>query len=127
MKEGGFKINTLQYATQLGLSDNWLFALNLKTDIPFLWNLPVRLFADVATFSDAKRLNPSGAAVLYEAGIEVYLGDYLSVYLPLVMSKDFSEYTKSIYPENRFLKTISFSLNIGNINWFNTPSKILKM
>jgi hypothetical protein len=127
IKEGGFKVNTLQYATQLGLTDNWLFSLNLKTDIPYLWNLPVRLFADVATFADAKRLNPSGASVLYEAGIEVYWGEYVSVYLPLVMSKDFSEYTKSIYPENRFLKTISFSVNIGNLNWLKSTRKILRM
>lgn len=125
MKEGGFKVNTLQYASQLGLSDDWLFALNIKSDIPF-WNLPVRLFADVATFSNAKQQNPSGAAVLYEAGVELYLGEYLSVYFPLVMSKDFTEYTKSVYPEKRFLKTISFSLNIGEINWMKLPSLILK-
>jgi len=123
MKEGGFKVNTMQYATQLGLSDNWLFALNLKTDLP-LWNLPIRLFADVATFSNAKETNPSGATILYEAGLEVYISDYLSVYLPLVMSKDLSDYTKSMYPESRFLKTISFSLNIGNINWLKLPSKL---
>lgn len=126
MKEGGFKVNTLQYASQLGLSDDWLFALNLKTDIPF-WNLPVRLFADVATFSNAKQLNPSGATILYEAGVEVYLGEYLSVYIPLVMSKDFTDYTKSVFPEKRFWKTASFSLNIGNINWMKLPAKILKM
>lgn len=126
MKEGGFKVNTLQYASQLGLSDNWLFALNIKSDIPF-WNLPVRLFVDVATFSDAKQNNPSGATVLYEAGVEVYISDYFSVYLPLLLSKDFSEYTKSVYPENRFLKTISFSLNLGRLNWMQLPAKILKL
>lgn len=126
MKEGGFKVNTLQYAAQLGLSDDWLFALNLKSDLP-LWNLPIRVFADVATFSNAKQMNPSHAAILYEAGVEVYISDYLSVYLPVVTSKDFSEYTKSIYPENRFLKTIAFSLNVGNIKWTKLPGKILKM
>jgi hypothetical protein len=59
--------------------------------------------------------------------VEVYISNYLSIYLPLVMSKDFSEYTKSVYPDNRFLKTISFSLNLGNINWSKMPSKLLKM
>lgn len=126
MKEGGFKVNTLQYSNQVGLSDDWLFALNIKTDLPF-WKLPVRLFADVGTFSNAKKLNPSGATILFDAGVEVYIGDYLSIYLPLVMSKDFSEYTKSVYPDNRFFKTISFSLNLGNINWGKIPSKILKL
>ncbi|WP_106525055.1 M1 family metallopeptidase [Taibaiella chishuiensis] len=126
MKEGGFKVNTLQYSQQLGLTDDWLFALNIKTDLPF-WNLPVRIFADVATFADAKRINPSGAGVLYEAGLEVSVTDYITIYLPLVLSKDLSEYTKSVYPENRFLKTIAFSINLDRINWLKLPSKILKM
>lgn len=126
MKEGGFKVNTLQYSQQLGLTDDWLFALNIRTDLPF-WNLPVRLFADVATFADAKRINPSGAGVLYEAGVEVAITDYLTVYLPLILSKDLNEYTKSVYPENRFLKTISFSINLNKLNWLKLPSGILKM
>lgn len=125
MKEGGFKINTMQYAAQLGLSDDWLVSFNLKSDLPF-WNLPIRLFADVATFSGARQSNPSGATVLYEAGIEIYGGEVFSLYIPLVMSKDFSEYTKSVYPENRFLKTITFSLNLGDFKWLDLPVKILR-
>ena len=126
MKEGGFKVNTMQYAQQLGLSDDWLFALNIRSDLPF-WNLPVRLFADIGTFSNAKTINPSGAGILYEAGVEVNILDYVTVYLPLVLSKDLNEYTKSVFPENRFLKTISFSINLNNVNWLKLPSKILKM
>ncbi len=126
MKEGGFKINTLQYGAQLGYSDNWLLALNLKTDLP-LWNLPLRLFADVATCANMKQNSPSGAVLLYEAGIEIYISNYLSVYLPLVMSKDYADYTKSIYPENRFLRTIAFSLNLGDMNWSKLTSSLLKM
>jgi len=126
IREGGFKVNTLQYAAPLGLSDDWLFALNIKTDIPF-WNLPVRLFVDVATFSRARQLNPSGAGVLYEAGIEIYAGEFLSVYLPLVMSSDFSDYTKSVYPDKRFWRTVSFSLNLGQVNWHKIPSQLIRM
>lgn len=126
MKEGGFKVNTLQYASQLGLSDDWLAALNIKTDLPF-FNLPIRLFLDVATFSNARQMNPSGATVLYEAGVELFAGDYASIYIPLVMSKDFNDYTKSVYPDNRFFKTITFSLNLGNIEWMKLPGKILKL
>jgi hypothetical protein len=116
----------MQYATQLGMSDDWLVSLNIKSDLPF-WNLPVRLFADVATFSGAKQTNPSGATVLYEAGVEIYISNYFSLYLPLVMSKDLTDYTKSVYPDNRFLHTISFSLNLANINWMKLPAKILRM
>ncbi|WP_157977256.1 M1 family metallopeptidase [Taibaiella helva] len=126
MKEGGFKVNTLQYSSQLGLSDDWLVSLNIKSDLP-LFNLPIRLFADVSTFSNARQMNPSGATVLYVAGVEIYSADLLSIYIPLIMSRDFTDYTKSVYPENRFLKTITFSLNLGNVDWMKLPGKILKL
>lgn len=126
MKEGGFKVNTLQYASQLGLSDDWLLALNLKTDIPYL-NLPIRIFADIGTFSDAKLQNPSGASVLFDAGLEFYVSDYLNVYFPILLSKDFKDYTNSVYTDKKFMRTITFSLNIGNINWTKMPRKILEM
>ena len=58
MREGGLKVPTPLYASPLGRSDNWLAALNIKTDLP-LKKLPVPLFADVATFADAGKLNPS--------------------------------------------------------------------
>lgn len=124
-KEGGFKINTLQYANQIGLSDDWLFALNIKTDLPF-WNLPVRLFADIATFSGAKQQNPSGAGVLYAAGIQLYAWDYLTVNIPLIMSKDYKEYKDAVLGKNSFAKMITFSINLGNINWLKLPRKILE-
>lgn len=125
MKEGGFKINTLQYANQIGLSNDWLFALNLKSDLPF-WNLPVRLFADIGTFSGAKKQNPSESALLYVAGLEVYISDYLTINLPLVMSKDYKEYVDGILGKGSFAKTISFSLNLSKIDWLNGPSKLLR-
>ncbi len=126
MKEGGFKVNTLKYASQLGLTDDWLFAVNLKTDIPYL-KLPIRLFADFGTFANAKQQNPSGASVLYDAGIELYISDYLNIYFPLILCKDFKDYTNSVYTDKKFARTITFSLNIGNINWTKLPVKILSM
>jgi hypothetical protein len=118
MKEGGFKINTLQYTNQIGLSNDWLFALNVKTDLPF-GNLPIRIFADLGTFSNAKKLNPSESALLYVAGIEVYLSDYFTINIPLVYSKDYKDYIDGILGKGSFAKTISFSLNLGNIDWLN--------
>ncbi len=126
IKEGGFKLNTLQYGAPLGMSDNWLLALNIKTDLP-LWNLPIRLFADVATCSNMKENSPNGASLLYEAGVELYLGSFLSVYLPVVSSKDFTDYGNSIYPQNRFLKTIAFSIQLGDIQMNKLSSFIFGM
>jgi len=120
MREGGFKINTMQYANQLGWSDNFLVSLNLKSDLP-IWNLPLRIFADVGTFSGAKLSNPSGSGILFDAGLELYLGNFISVYVPLLMSADFKDYTTQMYPNNRFWHTISFSINLAQINWTRLP------
>lgn len=125
MREGGFKINTLQYSNQLGLSDNMLFALNLKSDLPYT-RLPIRVYADIATFSGAKRANPSAAALVYSAGLEVYISNYVSVYLPLLNSKDYAEYTKSVYPMHRFLRSIAFTINLDNLRWHRLPEQVLQ-
>ena len=115
MLEGGFKVPTPLYISQLGRSDNWLFAVNLSTDIP---KLPLRLFLDVGTFSNAARLNPSGQKILSDAGVEVPLFyDVVSVYFPVVLSKDFKDYMKSMYGNKVFANSIVFRLDLNKINW----------
>jgi len=126
MREGGMKIPTPLYASPLGRSDNWLAALNLKTDLP-LKKLPVRLFADIATFADAGKLNPSGNKVLFDAGVEIYILDVVSIYVPVVMSKDFNDYRKSISGKTGLLDAVTFSINLQHINWLKAPSGIFKL
>lgn len=126
MREGGLKIPTPLYASPLGRSDNWLAAINLKTDLP-LKKLPLRLFADVATFADAGKLNPSGSKVLFDAGLELYLFDVINIYLPLVMSRDFNDYRKSISGRTGLLDNISFSINLQNTNWLKAPSSVIRL
>ena len=126
MREGGFKIPTPLYADPLGRSDNWLVALNLKTDLP-LKRLPIRLYMDVASFADAAKLNPSGSKILYNGGVEIHFLDILNIYLPLVMSKDFKEYQQSISGNDSILDGITFSLSLHKINWLKAPSGVLKL
>lgn len=116
MMEGGFKIPTPLYASQLGRSDNWLFAANLSTDIP---KIPlVRLFLDVGTFANAQNLNPSGQKLLYDAGFEIALPyEIISVYFPVVMSKDFNDYMKSMYGNKVFANSITFRIDLNKVNW----------
>lgn len=125
MKEGGFKVNTLQYAMPVGTSDNWLMSLNLKSDLP-LGKLPVRVFADLG-FTPSQPLSASNSMqVAFDAGLEIYLFDWASVYVPLFMSGNYNDYVKSIFPKDRLLKTISFSINLGSIDWgtfLRSPSK----
>jgi hypothetical protein len=127
MQEGGFKIPTNLYANVLGRSDNWLLALNVKTDLP-LGKLPLRVYADAVTFADASVLNPSGTKVAFNAGLELHLfEDVLSIYAPLLMSSDYKDYISSMYPKNKFLKSIAFSLNIQNFNLLRTHEQIFSL
>ncbi len=117
MLEGGFKVPTPLYASQIGRSDNFLAALNLSTDLP-LGKLPLRLFLDVGTFSNAGKLNPSGQKVLYDAGFEIALPyDIISVYFPVVLSKDFKDYMNTMYAGKVFGNSISFRVDLHKINW----------
>lgn len=127
MREGGFKIPTSMQNPIIGRSDNWLVSLNLKTDLP-LGKLPLRLFLDVGTFADATTLNPSSNKYLMDGGVEIYVPylNCLSVYIPLVMSQDFSDYLKNIYGDKHFGKSIVFSLNLQNVNWLRMPRKVMK-
>lgn len=125
MQEGGMKIKTNLYANPIGENDNWLAAVNLKTDIPV--QLPVRLplkfqlFLDASTYAKADKLNPSGNKLIYDAGVQLnVLGDIFVVYVPLLMSKDFKDYGKSIYGKKRFENTVTFALNLSRLNFLKT-------
>ena len=121
MQEGGFKVRTVQYASPIGISDNWLAAINLRSDLPIKFPVKLQVFLDAGTFANAGKLNPSGNKLLFDAGLELHLlGDVFTLYAPLFMSKDFRDYTKSVYTKNRFLNTMSFSLNLAGINFLNT-------
>lgn len=121
MQEGGFKVRTVQYASPIGVSDNWLAAINLRSDLPIKFPVKLQVFLDAGTFANAGKLNPSGNKLLFDAGLELHLlGDVFTLYAPLFMSKDFRDYTKSVYTKNRLLNTMSFSLNLAGINFLNT-------
>ncbi|MBP6623612.1 MAG: M1 family metallopeptidase [Chitinophagaceae bacterium] len=121
MQEGGFKMRTLQYASPIGLNDNWLASINLRSDIPIKSPIKLQVFVDAATFANAKKLNPSGQNAVFEAGLELHLfSDLLVVYAPFILSKDFKDYSKQIYPKNRFLHNMSFALNFSQLNFRKT-------
>src|SRR5690606_1837043 len=71
IREGGLKIPTPYYANPLGRSDNWLAAINLRTDLP-LGKIPLQLYLDISTFADADKLNPSGQKILYSGGLNLH-------------------------------------------------------
>ena len=124
MHEGGFKIPTPLYASPIGRNDNWLAAVNLETDIP---KIPyIRLFLDAGTYANAAQQNPSTNKFIYDGGVEVHiLYDIVKIYVPLVMSKDFRDYMKSMYPGKTLQNSIVFSIQLQNIDWLKLPSNLI--
>ncbi|WP_447641268.1 MULTISPECIES: hypothetical protein [Chitinophagaceae] len=126
-RDGFFKLpgSVLLYQTNngstLGLSDDWLAALNLAADIPDNYNFlkPVngtlKLFFDIGTYSDLWRDQPAAGRFLYDAGIQVSLCKSLvNVYVPVLYSKVFRDRYKNVYAgQSYFWKTISFNINLS--------------
>ncbi|RQO31238.1 hypothetical protein DBR32_04515 [Taibaiella sp. KBW10] len=115
LKEGGMKMPTLMYSNPIGLTNDWMAALNLKIDLPI--GLPIQIFADFMTFAKAKEVNPNQSRFLYDAGITVKLTPYLDVNLPILMSPEYTEYKTSILGKNAFGKTITFNVNLDKLYW----------
>lgn len=78
--------------------------------------IPLKVFADVGTYSDAWKQNSGLDHFLFDAGLQVsILKETINIYLPLLYSKAYSDYIKTVLPQkNRFLKTVSFSIDISN-------------
>lgn len=125
IKEGGLKIPTLMYANQVGLSNNWMAAINLEVDLPI--KLPFQLFADFLTIADAKNVNPAGSKWLYDAGISFKVMRALNVYVPLLMSQEYTDYKTSVLGKNAFLKSVTFKLDLDKVYWPRFQRSVLGM
>ncbi len=126
MREGGFKLNTTKYINPIGKTDDWLLSLNVKTDIPI--NIPLvnpKIYFDVATFSNAKRELGSGSNSISELGVEFQASSILSIYVPIALSSDLKNYTRSVFSEKRLLNSISFSVTLRDKDIFNTQKIVL--
>lgn len=134
IRDGGFKVRTDLYQDKIGKSDNWLAALNLKSDVPDKLNplqvlpfrIPLKLFLDIGTYAEAWQKNASTGRFIYDGGFQLSIGkDLINVYFPLVYSKVYSSYLKSVYPRKQiFAKNISFSIDIQRFRlhrFFNIP------
>jgi len=121
MQEGGLKIPT---QNNIGRSDNYMLALNLKSDLPI--NLPIRLFLDVSNYTDPSSAN-GNSKILYDGGIEFHLSnDALLINIPLIMSDNFNNYLTNTYgASNAFGRSVTFSLKL-NSNWLRFTEDILK-
>lgn len=125
IRDGGFKVRTDLLSNKIGKTDDWLTAMNFTTTIPKKVNplellpvkIPVKLFADIATYSDSWKTNSGTPRILYDAGLQLsVLKNTINVYVPLIYSKVYDDYFKSTITEKRFLKSISFSIDVQNLS-----------
>ncbi len=127
LQEGGFKIPV---HGNVGQSDNWLATLNLLSDLP-IRKLPIRLFLDAGLSPNPSPSvnNPNETKFLYDAGLEIYIvKNVAAFYIPLVMSGDFRDYLTATYgSKNVFLRSITFYIQLQNLNWLKAPARIVKL
>lgn len=106
--DGFFKINT-----PVGQTWDQLFALNIKTDIPGF--LPLQLYADFATYTNAGSAFQGSTILPWNAGVVIaIIRDKIEIYLPLFMSEDI----KQVYAINnlKFINRISWMIRFDEMN-----------
>ncbi len=133
-RDGFFKVRTDLLSSKIGKTDDWLVAVNLTTTIPkniiplelLPLKIPVKFFLDIGTYAEAWQKNSSTGRFLYDAGLQVSLiKNVLNVYFPLAYSKVYNDYFKSTITEKKFVKNISFSIDIQQLTvrkLFSQPS-----
>lgn len=123
-RDGFFKVRTDLLSDKIGKTDNWLTAINFTTDVPDVYNplkllpfaIPLKLFLDIGTYADAWNNSNSGSRILFDAGLQFsMLRNLVNVYVPVFYSKVYADYFKSTFPDKRFVRTISFSIDIQNL------------
>ena len=125
IRDGAFKVRTDLLSNKIGKTDDWLTAANFTSSIPKQINplellpfkIPVKLFADIGTYAEAWKKDAPTGRFLFDAGLQVsVLKNIVNIYVPLLYSKVYSDYFKSTIIEKRFIKTISFSIDVQNIS-----------
>ncbi|MFN0212615.1 MAG: M1 family metallopeptidase [Saprospiraceae bacterium] len=136
--QGGFKgAFGAAYAGTLGNSNNFIMALNLKTDLPVRLPLgiPLKPYFDLGYFDDATPLGadrPNSEQILWSGGLmlEFFRGG-LEVYFPLANSKTLKDLyceqaggsnPSEIFCGGNYRKTISWSMRLN----FSGPLKMVE-
>jgi hypothetical protein len=126
--EGGFKgAFGSAFAGTLGNSNNFVLALNLKSDLPVRLPLgiPIKPYFDLGYFDDATPLGegrPSSEQWLWSGGLmfEFFKGG-LEFYFPIVNSQTLRNQYKE-QANGSYLKTVSWSMRLR----FNDPVKMVE-
>jgi hypothetical protein len=119
IRDGAMKLRIDQYEFLQGRSDDWVAAMSFNTSLPkniFPIAIPLKLFLDVGTFSEAWKSDPQTSKFLYVGGLQLSLiKNIVNIYAPLIYSSDFKTYLKTLPEQNKFGKKITFSIDIHRI------------
>jgi hypothetical protein len=120
MRDGDLKIRTDLFMGLQGRSDNWVASVNLNSTLPVALlppGNPLRLFLDVGTYAEGWDRKSEQPRFLYVGGLQIsLLKNVVNVYVPLLYSKLFADNLRSVPEENKFLRKISFSIDIQHLN-----------
>lgn len=117
LNEGGLKLRTDLFQGLQGRSENWIAAANFSTSIPkkiFPLPLPLKIFLDVGTYAEAWEKDAATSRFLYVAGLELPLFNVVTIYAPLLYSKEFNSITTT-QEYDSFFKRISFSIHLNKL------------
>jgi hypothetical protein len=116
--EGGFKSLSYQQTNNNGISHNFLtsFYADIKIPIP----LPLKLYGSVG-YSKNKTKYFNTSLLTYESGISFFIPKFIEINFPIYVSQDWRNAINNsdlnlLSPWNKYLKRISFSLNLKNAN-----------
>lgn len=124
-RDGFFKVRTDLLSNKIGKSDNWLAATNIVLDVPDRLNIlnvlplkiPLKIFADIGTYSGAWEEEDGETRLLFAAGLQFsLLKSGVNIYMPLVYSKVYRDYFEST-PGNNFFQRISFSIDLNQFSF----------
>lgn len=115
-RDGFFKARSDLYSSKIGKTDDWLMAANFNIDCP---GAPAfKLFADIGTYADAWSETQSTGKFLFDAGFQLSLfKNTINIYAPVLFSKVYRDYNKSVLVDKIFQRTISFSINLQNLHF----------
>ena len=123
IRDGGFKVRSDLLLSKIGKTDNWLTAINFNSSIPSKLNplsvlpfkIPLHLFLDIGTYAEAWNNSNANGKILYDMGFHIpLLRETINIYIPILYSSAYRDYFKSYLGNNRFLKEISFSIDLYN-------------
>lgn len=118
--DGGFK-NAFGSSQKIGMSNDWMISVNLKTELPWgiLRKVRIQPFLDMA-LSSAKDFSNQDLQTrfYYSAGILWEAENAIGIYVPLF----YSDELKQAYNDRNILSRISFRISLDAFNWWQAAS-----